>query len=45
MMFGVKPDLAAGELDVVFLVIAIDLDVVADCAEDVFKDSESQLWW
>ena len=44
-MPGVKLDLAAGELDVVVLLIAIDLDVVTDCAEDVFEDSESQLWW
>lgn len=38
-------DLAMGELDVVVLVIALDFDVVARCAEDVFEDSESQLWW
>lgn len=45
MMFGVKLELAAGELDMVVLVIAVDLDVVTRCAEDVFEDSESQLWW
>jgi hypothetical protein len=38
---GFKLDFAMGELDVVVLVIALDLDVVARCAEDVFEDSES----
>jgi len=41
----VKLDLAMGESDVPFLVIALDLDVVAHCAEDVLEYSESQLWW
>ena len=34
-------DLTMGELDVVVLVIALDFDVVARCAEDVFEDSKS----
>jgi hypothetical protein len=45
MMPGVKLKLTASELDVPFLVVAFDLDVVAHCAEDVFEDSQPQLWW
>ena len=45
VVFGFELDFAAGEVDVPFLVIAFDLDVVAECAEDVFEDSEAQFWW
>lgn len=36
---------AGGELDVPFLAIALDHDMVTAYAKDVFEDSQSQLWW
>jgi hypothetical protein len=45
-MSGFKLNLARGDVDVPFLVTALlDFDVVAHRAEDVFEDSESQIWW
>ena len=40
-MYGFELDLATCQLDVIVLVIALDLDVMPRCAEDVFEDSES----
>lgn len=45
VMVRLKLNLAVGELDKILLSIALDLDVVAHRAEDIFEDSESQLRW
>jgi hypothetical protein len=44
-MLWAMPRPAGGELDVPFLAIALDHDMVTANAKDVLEYSQSQLWW